>query len=68
VATEVWKHDVEDDDVVWLLAGQPESIRAVQRDVHGEAVRLEPLADAGRQPLLVLDDQDAHATIIHPNR
>src|SRR5205823_10807992 len=60
VAVHARQHDVEDDGVVGILPGHPETVGAGQRDVGREALRLQALLEPGRKPLLVIHDQDPH--------
>ncbi len=61
VAAHARHHDVEQDDVVPVLAREPQAVDAVVRDVDGEALGLEPATDPVGEPHLVVDDQHAHA-------
>jgi hypothetical protein len=54
------QHDVEDDEVVLVLPDQPQPVDPVEREVDREALRLETLAEPGRERLLVLDHQNPH--------
>ena len=63
-AVDFGQHQVEHDGVVRLLAGQPQAVGAVERHVDGEAIGLQPVAQAGRQPLFVLDHEHTHAVIL----
>ena len=60
VAVHARQHDVEDDGVVGILPGHPETVGAGQCDVGREALRLQALLEPGRKPLLVIHDQDPH--------
>ena len=42
--TDPWQHHVEDQGVVAVLVGVPETLVAVEGDVHGETLILEPAA------------------------
>ena len=63
-SADLGQHQVEHDGVVWLLSSHPQAIGAVERDIDREAVRLEAIAQAGRQPLFVLDHQHSHRVIL----
>src|SRR6266540_4318176 len=60
VAVDAGQHDVEDDRVIGVFPGQPQPVVAVQGNVDGEPLRLEPIAEPGGEPLLVLDHQHPH--------
>ena len=57
---ETRQHDVEDDEIVGRRTSELQAARTVCRDVNGERQSRETLADEGRQPRFVFDDQDAH--------
>ncbi len=63
-AADFGQHQVEDDGVVRLLAGEPQAIGAVERHVDGEAIGLQAVPQASRQPLFVLDHEHTHAVIL----
>ncbi len=62
VTVEAGQHDVEDDEVVDALAGPVQSLQAVVDDVHGVSLGGEALGERHGEALLVLHDQQAHAS------
>ena len=54
------QHDVENDHVVTVLGGHPETIGTRQGNVDGEAFGFEPAAHRRRHLLLVFDDEHTH--------
>ena len=54
------QHHVEDQRVVGVLGGEPLAVGAVERDVDGVPLVLEPAAYGARHVLVVLDHQDPH--------
>ena len=61
VAVQARQHDVEHDDVVSVLGRHPEAVGTRSRDVDREPLRLQAPPHGGRHPLLVFDDEHAHA-------
>ena len=61
VAVDPGEQHVEHDRVVGALAAPPEAVVAVVRDVDVEPLRRQTVRDGGREQLLVLDHQHAHA-------
>ena len=51
-----------------LLARQPQSVDAVERDIDGKALGLEARPSAGDESFLVVDHQDPHQapTVVEP--
>src|SRR6266851_2349291 len=60
VPVQTRQHDVEDDRVVGVLPGHPETVGARQGDVGREALGLQTLLEPGGEPLLVVHNQDPH--------
>ena len=58
------QHQVEQDRVVSVLAGQPESVRAVVCDVDGKALRLQAQTQGPGEAYLVIDHEYPHQTIV----
>jgi hypothetical protein len=57
---------VERGRVVRMRLGYPERVLAGRGDVGGEAFAGQAAPDEARHPQVVLDDQHAHAGILHP--
>ena len=55
------QHHVEDDRVVVVLRRHPRAVLTRRNHVHRVALFLQPAPDQLRHPLMVLDDQHAHA-------
>jgi len=43
-----------------MLAREPQAVCAVRRHVDSEALGLQPVAEARREPLLIFDHQHPH--------
>jgi hypothetical protein len=58
--TALRQHQIEQHEVVRLLAHEEEAVLAGRRHVDVVVMRLEAVAERLRHLLLVLDDEDAH--------
>ena len=58
----VRQHDVEDEDVVWVLGRQPTAILDRARMVDRMALALQSAPEKARQPVIVFHQQQAHVS------
>jgi hypothetical protein len=59
-AVEAGEHEIEDDDVIFVALGEPETLGAVGGEVDGVAAVAQAAGDGALKALRVLDVQDAH--------